>query len=75
MYTFTNVTAGRIYNLADHWLENHGLKYSLCDATLVTSYIRLKRLKGTFYIKNTAFLAVTLYKLIHRHQHRAAFML
>lgn len=74
MYTFTNATAGRIYNLADHWLENHGLKYSLCDVTVVTSYIRLKRLKGTNYIKNTVFWGVPLYNLIYSHQSPAAFV-
>ena len=75
VYTFTNVTTGRIYNLADHWLENRGLKYSLCDATVVTSYIRLKRLKGMIYITNTAFWGVPLYDLVRSYQHRAAFML
>lgn len=45
------MTTGLIYNLGHHWMENHGLRYSLCDATVVTSYIRLKLLEGTIYIE------------------------
>jgi hypothetical protein len=50
------VTVGLIYNLAQHLLENHGLRYSLCDATVVTSYIRGKLLEGTIYIEKYCLL-------------------